>query len=63
MYMAESHARKLAITSIQLPSFGMYLLTFDEFHWAAASDGCEFTIVLIAKSFYLPFNIADCQPC
>jgi hypothetical protein len=36
------HACKLAITSMNLPPCGMYLLTFDKFHWVATSDGCEF---------------------
>ena len=27
---------------MQLPPCGMYLLTFDEFHWVAASDGHKF---------------------
>ena len=37
-----SHACKLANNSMQLPPCGMYLLTFDKFHWVAASDGREF---------------------
>ena len=36
------HACKLANTSMQLPPFGIHLLTFDEFHWVAARDGREF---------------------
>ena len=27
---------------MQLPPFGIYLSTFDEFHWVASRDGREF---------------------
>ena len=41
-WYCSSHACKLANTSMQLPPFGIYLLTFDEFHWVAARDGRKF---------------------